>query len=261
MGERTSHTPGTFSWVDLATTDQAGAKQAYGRLFGWEFDDRPVEDGVVYTMCTLNGKTVCGISQQREDERSMGIPPHWNNYVTTDDVDARTAKAGELGGNVLVEPFDVFDSGRMSVVADPTGAVLSMWQPLNHIGAELVNVPGALTWNEEATKDMDGAKEFYAGLFGWRFEDMEGAPLPYSIIFNGDRTNGGLRLQGEMEAGVPPNWVPYFAVESVDDAVARAGELGFNVIVPPVDVAAGRFAGVSDPQGAVVCVFEGEFDD
>ena len=261
MGERTSHAPGTFSWVDLATTDAEAAKQAYGQLFGWQFDDLPVGDGVVYTMCRLDGKSVCAISQQREEERSLGIPPHWNNYVTVEDVDAQAAKVGALGGNVVVEPFDVLDSGRMSVVADPTGAVLSMWQARGDIGARLVNVPGALTWNEEATKDPDGAKEFYAGLFGWRFEDIEGAPLPYSIIFNGDRTNGGIRLQGEMEAGIPPNWIPYFAVESVDDAISRAGKLGFNVIVPPMDVPAGRFAGIADPQGAVLAVFEGDFDD
>jgi predicted enzyme related to lactoylglutathione lyase len=261
MGERTSHSPGTFSWVDLATTDAEDAKRAYGELFGWDFDDFPVGDGNVYTMCRLGGKSVCAIALQRDEERSMGIPPHWNNYVTVEDVDARTATAGELGGTVMVEPFDVFDSGRMSVVADPTGAVFNMWEPRNNIGAELVNVPGALTWNEEATKDMERAKDFYVGLFGWRYEDIEGSPLPYSVVYNGDRSNGGIRLQGDMEADIPPNWVPYFAVESVDEALGRAGELGFSTIVPPMTVPAGRFAGLADAQGAVLCLFEGEFDD
>jgi predicted enzyme related to lactoylglutathione lyase len=261
MGERTSHAPGTFSWVDLATTDAEAAKQSYGQVFGWEFDDMPVGDGSVYTMCRLQGKNVCAISQQREEERSMGIPPHWNSYVTVDDVDARTAKAAGLGGTVMVEPFDVLDAGRMSVVADPTGAVLSMWQPRRHIGAELVNVPGALTWNEEGTKDMERAKEFYSGLFGWRFQDMEGSPMPYSIIHNDDRSNGGLRLQSEMEAAVPPNWLPYFAVENVDETLARAGESGCQVLVQPMTVPAGRFAALTDPQGAVFAIFEGDFDD
>ena len=117
MGERTSHAPGTFSWVDLSTSDPADAKRFYGGLFGWTFDDLPVGDGIVYTMCLIDGKSVCAISAQQEQERSQGIPPHWNNYVTVEDVDASTAKAKELGGNVIVEPFDVLDAGRMSVIA------------------------------------------------------------------------------------------------------------------------------------------------
>jgi predicted enzyme related to lactoylglutathione lyase len=261
MGERTSHSPGLFSWVDLATTDPAGAKSFYGGMFGWEFDDQPVGDGIVYTMCRLDGRAVCAISQQREDERAQGIPPHWNSYVTVDGVDACTAKAAELGGTVLVEPFDVMEAGRMSVVADPTGAVLSLWEPRQSIGAELVNVPGALTWNELGTKDVDTAKDFYAGLFGWRYEVIEGEGLQYTVIRNGDRTNGGIRAQTEQEAGVPPNWLAYFATASCDDTVASAQQSGGNTLVPPMSVPAGRFTVTSDPQGAVFATFEGEFDD
>ena len=129
----------------------------------------------------------------------------------------------------------------MSVLADPTGAVFSMWEPRNSIGAEIVNVPGALTWNELATTDVERAKEFYGELFGWRLEDMEGGPMQYAMIYNGDRSNGGIRPLSEMEAGIPPNWVPYFAAEAVDAAVAKAGELGGRVLVQPVD-GAGRHA-------------------
>jgi predicted enzyme related to lactoylglutathione lyase len=262
MGERTSHPPGTFSWVDLSTSDPAGAKGFYGELFGWEFDDQPVGDGIVYTMCRLDGGEVCALSEQQDQERSMGIPPHWNNYVTVDDVDARTAQASGLGGTVMAEPFDVLEAGRMSVVADPAAAVFSMWQPRNSIGATVVNVPGALTWNELATRDTEGAKRFYRGLFGWRLQDMDtGGGPAYAIIYNGERSNGGIREQSEAEAGIPPHWLPYFAVETADAAVARAGELGGTVLMQPTTVPAGRFAAIADPQGAVFAVFEGEFDD
>jgi uncharacterized protein len=261
MGERTSHEPGTFSWVDLSTSDSADAKRFYGGLFGWTFDDLPVGDGVVYTMCRIDGKSVCAISAQQEQERSQGIPPHWNNYVTVEDADASAAKAKELDGNVIMEPFDVLDAGRMSVIADPTGAVLSVWQARSSIGAELVNVPGALTWNELATSDVERAKGFYGALFGWTFVDMEGDGMTYALIHNGDRSNGGIRPQSEMEAGIPPNWTPYFAVPRADDSVAKAGEVGGRVLVEPMTVPAGRFAAIGDPQGAVFAVFEGEFDD
>jgi predicted enzyme related to lactoylglutathione lyase len=257
MGERTNHPPGAFSWVDLATSDPADAKRFYGELFGWEFEDNPLPDGGVYTMCRLGGRAICGLAEQQ------GIPPHWNNYVTVDDVEDSTAKARELDANVVMEPFDVMDAGRMSVFADPTGAVLCMWEPRSSIGAELVNVPGALTWNELATKEVERAKEFYGALFGWRFEDIEAGAMQYTLIHNGDRTNGGIRPLSEMEAegGLPPYWAPYFAAERVDDPVAKAGELGGRVLMQPMTVPSGRFAAIGDPQGAVFAVFEGEFDD
>ena len=262
MGERTSHAPGTFSWVDLSTTDPGDAKRFFGRLFGWEFDDLPVGNGSIYTMCRRDGHDVCALSGQTEQERSMGIPPHWNNYVTVADADASAARARELGGNLFIEPFDVLEAGRMSVVADPAGAAFCVWQPRESIGATVVNVPGALTWNELATKDIPGAKEFYGPLFGWEFQDMDtGGGPAYSIIRNGDRSNGGVREQSEAEAEMPSYWLPYFATESADAAVSRARELGGNVLAEPMTVPAGRFAALADPQGAAFAVFEGDFDD
>src|SRR5918998_4241018 len=119
MGTRTSYEPGTFSWVDLATTDPAGAKRFYGELFGWEADDMPAGDGATYTMLRLGEHYVAGLAEQPEDERGQGIPPHWNNYVTVADVDASAERVGSLGGTVLAPPFDVLTAGRMCVVQDP----------------------------------------------------------------------------------------------------------------------------------------------
>src|SRR5215218_8865604 len=114
MPERTSHAPGTISWADLATTDQEAAKVFYGGLFGWEYDDRPVGEGITYSMAKLGGRSAAAINAQRDDERAQGIPPHWNVYVTVEDVDAAARAVGEHGGQVLAEPFDVFDAGRMA---------------------------------------------------------------------------------------------------------------------------------------------------
>src|SRR4051794_8812753 len=116
MGERTGYPHGTFSWVDLATTDTDGAKTFYGQLFGWEGEDMPAGEGMVYTMFRLRGQYVAAVSDQMEDERSAGIPPHWNSYVTVDDVDAVAARVPELGGQLLVPPFDVLEAGRMTVL-------------------------------------------------------------------------------------------------------------------------------------------------
>jgi hypothetical protein len=261
MGKRTSYEPGTFSWADLGTSDPDAAKAFYGGLFGWEFEDMPAGEAGVYTIWRLDGKDVAALFGQSGQERGQGIPPHWNSYITVDDVDARAPRVRELNGNLIMPPFDVMDAGRMALGSDPTGAAFAMWQPRDHIGASLVNEPGALTWNELATGDMPTAERFYGALFGWTFEETEGSPIPYAVIKNGERSNGGIRAQGEGEKSVTPNWVPYFAVVSCDESAATATELGGRVLRPTTRVPAGAFAAVADPQGAVFSIFEGSFDD
>jgi predicted enzyme related to lactoylglutathione lyase len=261
MGERTSHPPGTFSWVELSTSDAGAAKAFYSALFGWELDDRPAGPDMTYTMALLHGSEVAAMYQQ--GEREQGVPPHWNSYVTVESADAAAARGKELGGNLLMEPFDVMDVGRMAVVQDPQGATIFVWEPRSSIGARRVNDPGCLTWNDLNTTDPGAAEHFYAGLFGWSFERVQG-DFEYWLIRKGERSNGGMRRQDqeqEVAAGVPPNWMPYFTVEAADDAVTRIGELGGSVIVPPRQVPTGRFAVVRDPQNAVFALFEGERDD
>ena len=261
MAERTSYAPGTFSWVDLATTDPGGAKAFYSELFDWSPEDMPTGNGGTYTMFRLRGQYVAATSEQQEQERSQGIPPHWNSYVTVDDVDQRATRASELGGSVIAPPFDVLEVGRMAAVADPTGAVLSLWEPKTHIGAGLVNAPGGLSWNELGTNDVAKAKDFYSGLFGWSMDDQEGSMGSYTMIQNGERANGGIRALSEQEQGVPSNWLVYFGVSSVDDTAAKAAELGASTLVPPTEIPIGKFAVLADPQGAVFALFAGDFDD
>ena len=160
MGERTSYAPGTFSWSELATSDPGAAKSFYTALFAWEYEDNPIPGGQVYSMATRDGKQVAALFGSDQ-------PPHWNCYVTVESADAAARRAAELGGTVIAEPFDVMELGRMAVFADPAGAALCVWQPTGHIGAGLVNTPGALTWNDLVTNDAGGAAEFYGGLFGW----------------------------------------------------------------------------------------------
>ena len=152
-------------------------------------------------------------------------------------------------------------SGGMALGTDPTGGVFALWEPRNHIGASLVNVPGATTWNELGTTDVEAAKQFYADLLGWTYEDLEGSDFQYSVIRNGGRENGGVRPLGPAEQGVPSYWVPYFGTDSADQTSSKAAELGGNVLIGTTEVPNGRFAALADPQGAVFTIFEGEFDD
>jgi predicted enzyme related to lactoylglutathione lyase len=255
MGERTSYPPGTFSWSDLQTDDLDRAKTFYGELLGWSFGDIPIGDGAVYSMAKVEDHNVAGLGE-RQDE---SMPPHWNCYVTVEDADASAARAAELGATLLAEPFDVFDAGRMAVFADPHGAVLAIWQPKETIGAGLVNVPGALTWNDLMSPDVGASSAFYSALFGWEIAEIEGADGQYWSITNNGRINGGIMPAPE---GGHPAWNLYFAVGDADAAVASAGELGGSTVTGPMDVPNGtRFAVLSDPSGAVFSVAAGPMDD
>jgi predicted enzyme related to lactoylglutathione lyase len=259
MGQRTKYPNGVFSWSDLTTTDQGGAKQFYGALFGWEADDRPVGDGVVYSMMQLNGKDVAAISPQPEQQREAGVPPTWNSYITVDSADDALARAKELGASVHADAFDVMDVGRMGVVQDPQGAFFMVWEPGTNIGASLVNVPGALTWNELASPDVDASTTFYGDLFGWTTDALEGGSFPYLVIKTPDgRSNGGIRSQMPEE---PPHWLVYFGVDDAETGVARVEELGGSKLAGPMSIGPGQIAIVQDPQGAVFALYAGEFDD
>src|ERR671917_2830351 len=124
MGKRERYEPGTFCWVDLATTDPAGAKAFYGELFGWEAEDMPAGEAGTYTMLRLDGDEVCALYELAAGRREQGIPSHWLSYVSVEDAYATASRARELGGTVFGEAFDIDGDGRMVVVQDPTGAVL-----------------------------------------------------------------------------------------------------------------------------------------
>ena len=260
MGTRTTYEPGTFCWVDLSTPDVEGAKAFYAGLFGWEIEDRPGPHGT-YSMAQVGGEPVAAILPQSTWETRDGVPPHWNNYVSVEDAAASQARAAELGAELFGEAFDVGEEGRIGVFRDPVGAHLCMWQAGKHAGAGRVNEPGCLTWNELGTPEIPPAEAFYTELFGWGTEAMPTGEGPgYVIVKVGDRSNGGLREMTAEEgaANVPPAWMPYFAVDSTDDAIAKAGELGGQVLAGPIDLPnGGQIAALMDPQGAAFSVSSG----
>jgi len=239
MGERESYPPGTFSWADLGTSDVAAAKAFYTKLFGWEAADDRFD---------LGGKAVAALREDGE--------PRWSSYVAVEDVDTAVAKARELGGEVPEEPRDVPESGRTAAIRDPAGALVRLWQQQGHHGAGRVNEPGSMVWNELATPDLDAARAFYTGLFGWTVETEDGTG--YEVVRNGGALNGGLRATQEDE---PPQWLVYFTVPATCEATAaEVREAGGSVIAGPMDTGVGRIAVVADPQGATFALFEGAID-
>jgi uncharacterized protein len=260
MGERTQYSPGTFSWTDLTTPDQAGAKHFYSQLFGWEADDQDIGQGMTYSMMKLGGREVCAVSSQPQQQREAGVPPMWNSYITVGSADDALARAERLGATVHAQAFDVFDAGRMGVVQDPQGAFFEVWEPKAHIGAGWVNAPGALSWNELVTSEPDASGAFYDELFGWTTEEMPGEPR-YRIIKAADgHTNGSMSAMAPP--GTPPHWLVYFGTDDVGATLAKVGELGGRTLLEPTQIGeAGMIAVAQDPQGAAFALYAGRFEE
>jgi predicted enzyme related to lactoylglutathione lyase len=253
--EKTSYAPGTPSWVDLGSPDVPASVGFYGELFGWDHAEAgdPEQTGG-FGFFTKNGKRVAGIGPKQMADQ----PTVWTTYVTTADAEATAARVLESGGQVLTDPFEVMDAGLMAAFVDPTGAAIYVWEPKTHIGAELVNEPGAFSWSELYTRDPVAAKAFYSAIFGWEAKNQGmGEGGTYTQWMLGEDPIGGLiDMRGRLPDEVPPYWMTYFTVDGCDATVEKARDLGGNVAVGPRDLSIGRFAVLSDPDGANFAVFE-----
>jgi predicted enzyme related to lactoylglutathione lyase len=262
VGKRERYEPGTFCWVDLATTDPAGAKAFYGELFGWEAEDMPAGEAGTYTMLRLDGDEVCALYELEAGRRELGVPSHWFSYVSVEDAEATAKRAEELGGTVHGEAFDVLDAGQMAIVQDPTGAVLrglAANRARRGAPGQRYRLPHLKRAPEP---DPETAAAFYAGLFGWKTEPIkDDGKLVYVTIKNAGSENGGIMPMTEQHGDAPPHWLPYFTVPSCDGAIAKVRELGGDAMTGPIEVPAGRISVLRDPQGAAFAIFEGETDE
>lgn len=262
MGKRESYEPGTFCWVDLATTDPAGAANFYGELFGWQAEDITGADGGAYSMLYLEGDEVCALYGMEAERRDRGIPPHWSSYVSVENVDDTVARTRELGGAVLGEPREVLDMGRMAILEDPAGAAFAAWEPKSWVGASRVNDTGCLTWNDLQTHDANMVSDFYTRLFGWETLPMEeDGKLAYVVLRNAGFSNGGIMPLVRRHGDAPTHWLVYFTVSSCEETANLTRKLGGEMLAEPMEIGAGRISVLKDPQGAAFAIFEGEVDD
>lgn len=264
MSERDGYEPGVPCWIDTWQPDTEAAVTFYTELFGWEAEDTmPPGTPGQHFMCRLRGRDVAAIASRPES--SPADEAAWGTYVWVDSVDDTVAKVEAAGGRVVIEPFDALDGGRISVLADPAGAVLGFWRPGAHKGAQLVNEPGAWSMSALNTRDPEGAKAFYGTVFGWRTETVDldateltmwrlrgyvgGQPLqpvPRDVVAT------MLPIGADVPDDVPPRWSVDFWVGDVDRTAERAAELGGQVETAPYDIpSAGlRQALLADPHGA-----------
>ena len=251
------YAPGTPSWVELSSADTDAAAAFYREVMGWgTTEPGPVEETGGYRMFQTGGKNVGGLMGHMQE----GQPTAWSTYISVADADETAGRVKDAGGSVIVEPMDVMDLGRMAFFADPTGAVFGIWEAKEFGGADLVNEPGSLCWNEVLTRDAETDKSFYTSVFGWTAgrPQFEGAPESYVVWEAGGRPVGGMMQMSApyFPDDVPPHWSVCFAVADCDATVAKARELGATITMEPMDMPIGRFAGIIDPQGAPFAVMQ-----
>jgi uncharacterized protein len=250
-----AHQAGSFSWTELATSDQQGAKRFYNELLAWAANDVPIGPNDFYTMFQLRGRDVAAAYTLRPDQKERDVPPHWMLYVATDNADSTAEKATVLGGTILAPPFDVFDVGRMAVIQDPTGAVFAIWQAKRHHGIGVASEEGALCWADLTTTDPKTAADFYSQLFGWETEVSKNDASGYLHILNQGNYIGGIPPVREGQG--PAHWLIYYQVAGIDAVVGRANSNGGKTYQPPFTVPeTGKIAVLADPQGAIFALFE-----
>ena len=257
MANINKHAPGSFCWIELATTDQNAAKDFYGRLFGWEATDTPMGPGEFYTIFKLAGRDVAAAYTMRAEQRSAGMPPNWMLYVAVTSADEAASRASALGGKVCMPAFDVSDLGRMAVLQDPTGAAISVWQAKGHIGTRVTGEKGTLCWADLSTPDPAAASHFYSELFGWKLEKGQNDPSGYLHIKNGEQFIGGIPPVEYRQPNAPPHWLAYFEVSDCDSVTVTAKNLGGKTYLEPTTMEnVGRWSVMTDPQGAVFAPFQ-----
>lgn len=243
---------GTPSWVDLAVDDIDGAASFYSDLLGWTVE-APSEDSQGYRMAMRDGRAAAGLGPKPMPE----MPSNWATYFATDDADKTAEAVKAAGGSLHMDPFDVETAqgkhGRMFFGTAPDGSTFGVWQAGDHIGAGVFNEPGSLSWNELHSHDLDAAKKFYADVFGYGFDDMSSPEFTYFIFKrpSDDFGVGGMGPASMLPEGAPSTWLTWFAVDTCDEAVAKAQELGGSVRMEPTDSPFGRMAVVAGAQGEV----------
>lgn len=251
MPTRDHYENGTPNWVDLMTPDPDASRRFYGGLFGWEFTENATDDpDSPYLIAMKGDRRVAGAMKLTDDAAAQGTPPCWSTYLAVDDIEATFGLVAEAGGQPMMAPMKVMDAGHMALFADPTGAVIGLWQAGEHYGAGVVDEHGTVTWNELQTPDPAAAATFYRSVVGWDSQTMDmGDAGDYTVFTIGEEMVAG--AMQPPQPGVPAHWSVVFATDDADATAARATELGGTVHAAPFDMPVGRLTVIADPHGIV----------
>jgi len=236
------------AWVDLSSSDPAGSREFYAKLFGWKVEVDPDPQYGGYALAKLNGKDVAGIGPKQSPEG----PSAWAVYIGTPDAEELGKKVQAAGGKVIAPAFDIGEQGRMAVFQDPSGAFISGWQP-TRMGGFQIGGANTYGWAELNARGVDKALPFYKKVFGWTVKTSpmgESGPPYNEFQIGGESIAGAMEMNPMVPAEMPSYWMVYFSVPDVDKAFKKATDAGATEMMAPQEFPGGRFAILSDPQGA-----------
>ena len=244
---------GTPCWADAMFSDVEGAKSFYGDVLGWTFGEESTEFGN-YTQAYADGKAVAAVVPPMPGAEGQSA---WCLYFASPDAAATAEKIRANGGQVLMEPIKVGDFGTMLLAQEPSGAVFGVWEAGVHEGFEATAVPGAYSWAEVFTREPEKADPFFAAVFPYRAQQLEDDAIDFRLFNVGEETVlGRMQMTDEFPPEVPSYINVYFAVEDCDAAVAKATGRGAVLRFGPMSSPFGRFAALSDPQGAAFSLID-----
>ncbi|HZJ09046.1 MAG TPA: VOC family protein [Trueperaceae bacterium] len=232
-------------WIDLVTRDARAAARFYGAVLGWEFEVSGPEYGN-YHLAKVGGRLAAGIGESDNE----AFPSAWTVYFTADDIAAMTAEATRLGATVMMPAMEIPGQGHMAILLDPTGAAFGLWQTIQHPGFQVRREPGAVSWFEVRTPDVEAAGRFYAALLGATVATEEGTGSVFLTHGDDGGSIGGIeRLSGD-EPGARPHWATYFTVGDIEQALAAVTANGGKMVRAAHESPHGQLATASDPYGA-----------
>ncbi|MER5930324.1 VOC family protein [Streptomyces sp. NPDC002054] len=258
----TDFSDGAPCWADAMFKDVEGAKSFYADVLGWTFGEAATEFGN-YTQAYSDGKAVAAVVPPMPGGEDM--PSAWCLYLASSDVAATAEKVKAAGGKLLMEPMQVGTFGSMLLAQEPSGAIFGVWQPGEHKGFEKMGENGSYAWAEVFTRDPAKADAFFTKVFPYQAQKMEPgddpemAGMDFTVFSLGKEPNpvlGRMKMGEEFPAEVPSYIQVYFTVPDCDAAVEKAKALGGQLHFGPMDSPFGRFAALTDQQGAAFAVID-----
>ena len=251
------HSPGTFCWIELATTEIDSALVFYSAVFGWDIEEEDLGDKGRYIRCRLNGHLVAAVTRLSAQQQKFLSKPIWYSYVATDDVAATLDKCTTLDGQRFEGPIAVPEAGTLGTIVDPSGALLCLWQAEGFTGGGGQRALGAPIWHELWTRDPEAAKTFYAAVFGWSPTTRDLGETDTTSFTLGGAPIGGLNIMDEALIDLPAQWAVYFAVANCAATIEAVEALDGSVRIPPTELpGVGHFAVLNDPQGGTFCIIQ-----
>lgn len=251
-----STAPAAIAWDELHSPDRSKAEAFYQTLFGWTSTAIPMGPDYTYHLLNRadNGQMFAGSHQQGPDE--AGQPPFWLVSLGTNDVDAVTARAAELGATVVMEPADIPGTGRFSLLIDPQGAAFSALSYSDGGTApDRGEGPGCIIWHELVSGDPEASGTFYSSLFGFDYELSDMGELKAPVFKQGDSMFADVLAKPDPNA--PDAWIFYVEVKDAQETVDLAVKSGGSVIAPLMPLPPiGTIAWLADPTGAVFGILQ-----